>query len=95
MTRKQIERRREELQRELEKLDREEAFLETDPVREVANALHSAFCRLKHDDSCSYHYEQWDHANTIKQQYVKQAIALLQKADKDVVLDIIDIIGRL
>jgi hypothetical protein len=91
MTRKQIERER-DLNRRLVGLDREEASLEVDPVKEVADALHTSFCNLTHDKNCSYYYEQWDHANTIRQHYVKKAIGLLKIADKDKILAIIDII---
>jgi hypothetical protein len=56
-TRKQIDRERDHLRRMQEQLDKEEQSLESDPIKEVADALHTAFCHDQHDKVCSYYYE--------------------------------------
>ena len=93
-TRKQIERERDELHQRISDLNKEEQSIETDPVREVANAIHSAFCKDKHDDNCNYYYDSWDNSSGARQRHVKKAIALLKVTEKNKILEIIDILSK-
>lgn len=76
----------------MEELEKELKAIDPDPIKEVAYAIHRTICRKRHDDDCSFYYDTWDNPSGERQKYIKQAIGMLKCANKEVILNILDIL---
>lgn len=84
------------LKRELAQAEeRLEATRSVPDNQALADALHTEFCHMSHDDQCGWGWEGNDWMQPTHQGYLRQADKALKIADMDTVLKIVSIVNSL
>lgn len=84
-----IDKKIEDLQKQIEKLKEEKSSLEAMPDEQrLAEALHKKLCHLNHTDCCGWDYESWNNIGFSRNIYLQKAKTVLTITDIETALKI-------